>query len=119
MNQPTSSPSAEVIQRIKEHIRSNAVVLYMKGSPQMPSCGFSARASQALLDTGEKFAFVNILADAEIRRDLPSFSDWPTFPQLFAAGELIGGCDIILELAENNELTDILKQANEAQPTLN
>ena len=116
INMSTHSPSAssaEAIARIEEQINNNQVVLYMKGSPQMPSCGFSAKASQLLIDTGEKFAFVNILADPDIRRELPNYSDWPTFPQLFAAQELIGGCDIIVELAESNELKDILKQANE------
>jgi monothiol glutaredoxin len=85
----------------------------MKGTPTMPSCGYSSRASQAMIDTGEKFAFVNVLADQDIFQFLPAYADWPTFPQIYIDGELAGGCDITLELAANGELAKMMKAANE------
>lgn len=105
----------ETLDRIKDQVTNNAVVIYMKGTPQMPSCGFSSRASAALAETGEKFAFVNILADPMIFEHLPKFQDWPTFPQLYIAGELQGGCDITLELAESGELKTMMQTANQQQ----
>jgi monothiol glutaredoxin len=87
----------------------------MKGSPQIPSCGFSARAAQALLSTGEKFAFVNVLADPDIMTYLPEYADWPTFPQIYLSGELIGGSDIVIEMAEKDELKAVLEEANSQQ----
>ncbi len=101
------------LDRIKEQVTNNAVVIYIKGTPQMPSCGFSARASQALTNTGEKFAFVNILADPLIFEHLPKFQDWPTFPQLYISGELQGGCDITEELAVSGELKTMMAEANQ------
>jgi monothiol glutaredoxin len=85
----------------------------MKGTPTMPSCGYSSRASQAMIDTGEKFAFVNILADQDIFQFLPAYADWPTFPQIYIDGELAGGCDITLELHASGELAKMMKAANE------
>tara|TARA_B100000700_G_C14891670_1_gene783011 strand:+ start:322 stop:591 length:270 start_codon:yes stop_codon:yes gene_type:complete len=81
----------------------------MKGSPDAPQCGFSAQASQALIGCGERFSFIDILSNPEIRAHLPEVSDWPTFPQLFVSGELIGGCDIIMEMYESGELQDLIK----------
>ncbi len=107
-----SDPAQETLDRIKEQVTNNAVVIYMKGTPQMPSCGFSSRASQALTATGEKFAFVNILADPMIFEHLPKFQDWPTFPQLYISGELQGGCDITEELAASGELKTMMEVAN-------
>ena len=104
----------ETLERINEQVQNNAVVLYMKGTPQMPSCGFSSRAAQALVETGEKFAFVNVLADPYIFEHLPKYQDWPTFPQLYIGGELQGGCDITLELAEAGELKPMMEAANQA-----
>ncbi len=92
------------LERIREQVTSNPVVLYMKGTPQMPQCGFSSRAAQALMECGEEFAYVNVLMDPEIFQDLPKYADWPTFPQLYINGELIGGCDIMLELHQSGEL---------------
>jgi len=92
------------LERIREQVTSNPVVLYMKGTPQMPQCGFSSRAAQALMECGEEFAYVNVLMDPEIFQDLPQYADWPTFPQLYINGELIGGCDIMLELHQSGEL---------------
>ena len=104
---------ADVLDRIDEQVKGNKVMIYMKGTPQMPSCGFSSRAAQALAETGEKFAFVNILADATIFEHLPKYQDWPTFPQLYIDGELQGGCDITLELSESGQLKSMMAEANE------
>ncbi|MDG6778472.1 Grx4 family monothiol glutaredoxin [Thiomicrorhabdus sp. zzn3] len=108
----SDSLEKETLERIDQQVKNNPVVLYMKGTPQMPSCGFSSRAAQALVETGEKFAFVNILADAAIFEHLPKYQDWPTFPQLYIDGELQGGCDITLELAESGELKKMMAEAN-------
>ena len=96
---------------IKEQIEKNSVLLYMKGTPRMPQCGFSAQSVQALMACGEKFAFVNILENPEIRAELPKYANWPTFPQLWVDGELVGGCDIIVEMANNGELQPLVKDA--------
>lgn len=97
---------------IKQQISENAVILYMKGTPQFPQCGFSARAVEALMQIGEPFAYVNILENPEIRSTLPKIANWPTFPQLWVKGELIGGSDIILEMVQRGELAPLVKEAN-------
>lgn len=99
------------IDTIKEQIESNAILLYMKGTPRFPQCGFSSRASEALINCGERFAFVNILENPDIRTELPKFANWPTFPQLWVKGELVGGCDIICEMAESGELKTLVAEA--------
>ena len=98
----------EIEEEIKEQIKANPILLYMKGSPDAPQCGFSSKASQALISCGKPFSFVDILSNQEIRANLPSVSDWPTFPQLFISGELIGGSDIISELYDSGELQSII-----------
>ncbi len=103
----------DIIETIKEQIASNPVLIYMKGSPNAPQCGFSQRASQALMACGEKFAFVDILQNPDIRTNLPGYANWPTFPQLWVGGELVGGCDIVMELAESGELCKLVKEAVE------
>ncbi len=105
----------DVLERIKEQVESNPVILYMKGTPQMPQCGFSMRTAEALKQCGHEFAYVNILMDPEIFQNLPRFADWPTFPQLYINGELVGGCDITLEMAEKGELQEMIKNAVEAK----
>ncbi|MDF2182130.1 Grx4 family monothiol glutaredoxin [Neptuniibacter sp. CAU 1671] len=100
-----------VIDTIKEQIENNDILLYMKGTPRFPQCGFSSRASEALMSCGERFAFVNILENPEIRAELPNYANWPTFPQLWVKGELIGGCDIICEMAASGELQTLVKEA--------
>jgi len=102
----------DVLDRIRKTVSDSPVVLYMKGTPQFPMCGFSSRASQALKTVGAQFASVNVLEDPEVRANLPRYSNWPTFPQLFINGELIGGCDILLELQESGELARMVKEAN-------
>lgn len=96
---------------IKDQISSNPVLLYMKGTPQMPQCGFSAQTVQALMDCGQQFAFVNILEHPDIRQELPKYADWPTFPQLWLQGELVGGCDIVLDLHAQGELKTMVEEA--------
>ncbi|MGA9340846.1 MAG: Grx4 family monothiol glutaredoxin [Rhodanobacteraceae bacterium] len=101
----------DVIERIKTTLQAHPVVLYMKGTPQFPMCGFSSRSAQALKAIGSDFHSVNVLEDPEIRANLPRYSNWPTFPQLFINGELIGGCDILLDLYQSGELERLVKDA--------
>jgi len=103
----------ETIDRIKQQIADNSVLLYMKGSPQLPQCGFSARAVQIVDACGVDFAYVDILANPDIRQTLPQYANWPTFPQLWVKGELIGGSDIIAEMYEQGELEPLLKSTVE------
>jgi monothiol glutaredoxin len=98
----------DVLERIKQQIEENPILLYMKGTPSFPQCGFSGRAIQVLQACGVEFAYVNIFEDQEIRENLKRYSNWPTFPQLFINGELVGGSDIILELYETGELQKML-----------
>ena len=93
---------------IAEAIRDNKVILFMKGTPEQPMCGFSARAAGALQATGVPFAAVDILPDPRIRQELSALSNWPTTPQLFVDGELIGGSDIVMEMFESGELHEAL-----------
>jgi len=101
----------DVLDRIKEQVEGNAVVIYMKGTPQFPMCGFSSRAAEALASTGVEFGFINVIQDPEIFENLPRYADWPTFPQIYVGGELIGGCDITVELAQNGELQKMMEEA--------
>lgn len=102
----------DVLERIKEQVESHPVVLYMKGTPQLPQCGFSSRTSQALSACEQEFAYVNVLSDPEIFENLPRYADWPTFPQLYISGELVGGCDITLELYQQGELKKMIDEAH-------
>lgn len=99
------------LDKIKQQIAGNSILLYMKGSPKFPSCGFSAQAVQLLSTIGEPFAYVDILQNPEIRAELPKYANWPTFPQLWVDGELIGGCDIMLEMHQRGELQPLIKAA--------
>jgi len=101
----------EILDTIKQQVESNTILIYMKGSPDQPQCGFSAQSTQALMACGEKFAYIDILSNPEIRANLPQYSDWPTFPQLFVDGELVGGCDIIMEMHQSGELQALVKAA--------
>ena len=101
----------DVMEQIKETVEQNPIVLFMKGSPDFPQCGFSMRTSEALKACDVEFAFVDVLANPDIRANLPQFSSWPTFPQLFINGELVGGCDIALDLYEKGELQKMAKDA--------
>ncbi len=101
----------DIMETIKKQIEENPVILYMKGSPNAPQCGFSMRTSQALMACGKRFAYVDVLANPDIRANLPKFANWPTFPQLWVNGELIGGCDIVTEMHEKGELKTLLDDA--------
>jgi monothiol glutaredoxin len=101
----------DTIEKIKQQIEENPIILYMKGSPKLPNCGFSAQATQALMSCGEQFAYVDILQNPDIRAELPKYADWPTFPQLWVDGELVGGCDIIMEMTQQGELQTLIKES--------
>ena len=102
-------------QRIKEQVEANPVVLYMKGTPQMPQCGFSAMAVQVLQACGvSSFASVNVLADPEIRQGIKEFANWPTIPQLYVNGEFVGGADILREMYQSGELQKLLEPVKQA-----
>lgn len=101
----------DILVRIQQQVDSAPVVLYMKGTPQFPQCGFSATAAQTLASTGVEFAYVNIFEDQEVMQALPSFQDWPTFPQIYFNSELMGGGDIIVEMAEMGTLQDEMQKA--------
>ena len=101
--------NANVVERIKGQLAANKVLLYMKGTPDFPQCGFSAAAVQALNALGAQFGSVNIFEDPELREALKQYSNWPTYPQLYVNGELIGGADIIREMYTNGELKTLLE----------
>ena len=103
----------DINERIEEQLESNQVMLYMKGSPDFPQCGFSGQTVAALKAIGTPFAYVNIFEDPEIREGLKQYSNWPTFPQLYVKGELIGGCDIVIEMFESGELQKLLSDVGE------
>lgn len=101
----------DTIEKIKEQIASNRILLYMKGTPEQPQCGFSAHTVKALQACGATFATVDVLANPDIRQTLPAYANWPTFPQLYINSELIGGCDIVLEMYESGELKQLIEAA--------
>jgi monothiol glutaredoxin len=100
----------DILETIKKQIEENPIIIYMKGSPDQPQCGFSARAVQSLMSCGKRFAYVDILANPDIRTNLPKYANWPTFPQLWVNGELVGGCDIITEMEANGELLEVISK---------
>lgn len=103
----------DILDTIKEQIEGNPILLYMKGSPNAPQCGFSAQTVQCLMACNERFAYVNILENPEIRAKLPEYASWPTFPQLWVDGELVGGCDIVTAMYQSGELQPLVKDAAE------
>ena len=105
----------DVTETIREQIQANPILLYMKGTPDAPQCGFSAQTVQCLMACGERFAYVDILSHPEIRATLPGIANWPTFPQLWVDGELVGGCDIITEMYQAGELQPLIKEAAETE----
>lgn len=100
----------DVNARIKDQLESHDVLLYMKGTPDFPQCGFSGQTIAALNAVGKPYSFVNIFEDQEIREGLKEYSNWPTFPQLYVKGELIGGCDIVIEMYHSGELKTLLEE---------
>jgi monothiol glutaredoxin len=105
----------DVVERIKTELSSSPVVLFMKGTPDFPQCGFSAQTVAALRACGARFKHVNIFEDPEMRDALKRFSNWPTYPQLYVNGELVGGCDIALEMYRSGELQKVVAEAGAAQ----
>jgi len=105
----------DVNDRIRKQLDAYPILLYMKGTPDFPQCGFSAKTVAALRAVDAKFAYVNIFEDPEIREGLKGYSNWPTFPQLYVNGELVGGCDIAMELYESGELKKIVDEASADQ----
>ena len=103
--------NVDVNSRIEEQLNSHDILLYMKGTPDFPQCGFSGQAVAALNAIGKPYAFVNIFEDEEIRQGLKEYSNWPTFPQLYVKGELIGGSDIVVEMYHSGELKTLLEGA--------
>ena len=101
----------DVMEQIKDQIESHTILLYMKGSPKLPQCGFSSKAVQILMACGQQFAFVDILANPEIRANLPKYANWPTFPQLWVKGELVGGSDIMIDMYNSGELQTLIDEA--------
>ena len=102
----------DINHRIKEQIENNPIILYMKGTPDFPQCGFSGQTVAALKSVGKPFSYINIFEDPEIREGLKVFSNWPTFPQLYVKGELIGGADIVAEMYHSGELHELLSDSH-------
>ncbi len=105
--------SETALETIKRQISENPILLYMKGSPQAPQCGFSAKTIECMVGCGQRFAYVDILSNPEIRATLPSYAEWPTFPQLWVDGELVGGCDIVTEMFEPGERESLSSETTE------
>lgn len=101
----------DIKEQIQKTIDENTVVLFMKGTPDFPQCGFSMRTSEALKACDVEFAYVDVIAEPDVRANLPAISNWPTFPQVFIKGELIGGCDIALDLFQKGELQKMAQAA--------
>ncbi len=99
-----------VFDRIQQEVTDNPVVLYMKGTPMFPQCGFSAAVVQILTDAGVKFKGIDVLVDPSLREGIKAYTDWPTIPQLYVKGEFVGGCDIVREMAASGELVPLLKE---------
>ena len=104
--------SETALETIKRQISENPILLYMKGSPQAPQCGFSAKTIECMVGCGQRFAYVDILSNPEIRATLPAYAEWPTFPQLWVDGELVGGCDIVTDQYQSGELAALMEEAN-------
>lgn len=105
----------DVMDYIKQTVEQNPIVIFMKGSPDFPQCGFSMRTAEALKACNVEFAYVDVLAQPEVRASLPKYSSWPTFPQVFINGELVGGCDIVLEMYQKGELQEMAQSAAAAR----
>ena len=103
-----------IIESIKTVIEENDVIIFMKGSPDAPQCGFSMRTSEALKACNAEFAYVDVLAEPDVRSNLPQYSNWPTFPQVFVKGEFVGGCDIVMEMFQKGELQTMIDATSES-----
>ena len=105
----------DVLERIKQQVSDNPIIIYMKGTPDFPQCGFSAQTVAALRAVGAEFKHVNIFEEPEMREALKRYSNWPTYPQLYVKGELVGGCDIALEMYRSGELKKLLSEVGAAK----
>jgi monothiol glutaredoxin len=112
----TATTATTAHDRIQSEIAANPVMLYMKGTPLFPQCGFSARVVQILSHVGVQFHSANVLEDMELREGIKAFSNWPTIPQLYVKGEFVGGCDIVTEMYQSGELETLLKEKGVAVP---
>ena len=101
----------DIKQQIEARLAENPVIIFMKGTPDFPQCGFSMKTAQALRSCDVEFGFVDVLAEPEMRANLPQYSNWPTFPQVFINGELVGGCDIVMDLYQKGELQKMTQKA--------
>src|ERR1700722_9110975 len=106
-----TAQAEQAVERIEANLAASSIVLFMKGSPDFPECGFSARVVSALRGCRAAFTHVNVLEDPELRQTLKAYSNWPTIPQLYVRGELVGGCDIVMELYRSGDLSQLLKRA--------
>ncbi len=106
----------DVNDKIKDQIENNPVLLYMKGTPDFPQCGFSGQTVAALKAVGRPFAYINIFDDPEVREGLKTYSNWPTFPQLYVNGELVGGADIVVEMYHSGELQKLFVEQEDTSP---
>lgn len=106
----------DVNDKIKDQIENNPVLLYMKGTPDFPQCGFSGQTVAALKAVGRPFAYINIFDDPEVREGLKTYSNWPTFPQLYVNGELVGGADIVVEMYHSGELQKLVVEQEDTSP---
>ena len=104
----------DVNSRIEDQLKSHDILVYIKGTPDFPQCGFSGQTVAALNAIGRPYAYVNIFEDPEVREGLKTYSNWPTFPQLYVKGELIGGCDIVVDMFQSGELKSVLEEASPA-----
>ena len=102
-----------IFEEIKQKINNSDIILFMKGSPENPQCGFSMQTAQVLNACNADFTYIDVLANPDIRQNLPKISNWPTFPQVFIKGELIGGCDIVLDLYQKGELQELINKTKE------
>ena len=100
-----------VEEKLKQQIKENDILIYMKGTPYEPQCGFSARTVQALIECDAQFSYVDVIENNDVRTSLPTVSDWPTFPQVFIKGELIGGADIVAQMHASGELLKVIQEA--------
>ena len=105
----------DVMEHIKQAIQSNQIMVFMKGSPEFPQCGFSARLSEILNEYDVDFSYINVLTEPDVRANLHRHSNWPTFPQLYVNGEFVGGCDIVQQMHQNGELKSVIEQAGSLQ----
>lgn len=103
----------DILEAIKQQLAANPVLLFMKGTPDFPQCGFSSQVAGIMKECGQEFAFINILEHPDVRETLKEYANWPTYPQLWIKGELVGGCDIVVQMFEQGQLKPMLEEATQ------